>query len=482
MVLLWSLLGVGLVLGLLAWWGSVFPHRKLVVALYLPTALSVALLRWPAIWPVVLAVDGAIAAAALLDLFSLPRAKRFTVRRQVGLVASLRKPHAVTLQLENHARKRRAVWVCDGVPDGLSAEPDRFEVALPPRSLSTLQYQLRPKRRGRFLLEGVHLRGLSRWGFWQRQVLLPCASRVDVYPDLQQLGEYALLARTNRLSLMGVRRTRRVGQDNDFERLRDYTQDDNFRRIDWRSTARRSKLTVKDFQTSQSQRLMFMIDCGRMMTAEASGVSLLDHALNAALLLAFVALRQGDHVGMICFSDRIHAMLPPRGNREQMNRLLHATYDRFPEMVESRYDEAFTRLASGVRKRALVVLITSVLDDVNADQLQARLANLSGRHLPLAVLLRDRSLFDAVESVEPRMAAAEASSTKPITSRDLAAQGVLDSPSLFRAAAAADVLEWRRRQITRLENSGVLMVDTFPEDLTAPLVNRYLQIKARNLL
>ena len=102
-----------------------------------------------------------------------------------------------------------------------------------------------------------------------------------------------MLARTNRLSLMGVRRTRKIGQDNEFERLRDYTRDDNYKHIDWRSTARRSKLTVKDFQANQSQRLLFLIDCGRMMTNEADGLSLLDHALNAMLMLSYVALKQG---------------------------------------------------------------------------------------------------------------------------------------------------------------------------------------------
>ena len=101
------------------------------------------------------------------------------------------------------------------------------------------------------------------------------------------------------------------------------------------------KLIVKDFQANQSQRLVFLVDCGRMMTGEAAGVSLLDHALNAMLMLSFVALRQGDKVGLLCFSDRIQTFLPPAGGGAQTNRLLHAAYDRFPEMVESRYDEAF---------------------------------------------------------------------------------------------------------------------------------------------
>ena len=272
------------------------------------------------------------------------------------------------------------------------------------------------------------------------------------------MSEYAVLARTNRLSLMGVRRTRRIGQDNEFERLRDYTQDDNFKHIDWRTTARRNKLTVKDFQTNQSQRIIFMLDCGRMMTNEAAGLSLLDHSLNAMLMLSFVALRQGDNVGLICFSDEIHTFVPPKGGMKQMNQLLHASFDRFPQLVESRYDEAFLYLGTNCKKRSLVVLISNVIDEVNAHQIHQYLTNLVGRHLPLGVLLRDRQLFDAVETE------------------------YLQGSSLYQAAAAADILTWRHQVITDLEHRGVLALDVFPEDMTAPLVNRYLDVKARHLL
>jgi uncharacterized protein (DUF58 family) len=275
---------------------------------------------------------------------------------------------------------------------------------------------------------------------------------------MKQLTEYALLARTNRLSLMGVRRTRKIGQDHEFERLRDYSRDDNYKHIDWRATARRNKLTVKDFQTSQSQRLVFLVDCGRMMTNEASGLSLLDHSLNAMLMLSFVALRQNDSVGLICFSDQVHTYVPPRGGMNQMNRLLHASFDRFPRLVESRYDQGFLHLASHCKKRALVVLISNVVDEVNAHQVEQYLSTLVGRHLPLGVLLRDRRLFEAAEAANPRDA------------------------RLYRAAAAAEILAWRHQVLTDLEHKGVLSLDVFPEDMTAPLVNRYLEIKARHLL
>jgi uncharacterized protein (DUF58 family) len=280
-----------------------------------------------------------------------------------------------------------------------------------------------------------------------------------VYPDMKQIAEYAVLARTNRLSLMGVRRTRKIGQDNEFERLRDYSHDDNYKHIEWRTTARRNKLTVKDYQTNQSQRILFLLDCGRMMTNVAHDLSLLDHSLNAMLMMSYVALRQKDQVGLICFSDQVHTFVPPRGGMKQMNQLLHASFDRFPRLVESRYDEAFLYLSQNCKKRSLVVLITNLIDEVNARQVEQYLGSLVGRHLPLGVLLRDQHLFAAADSPYARSEA-----------------------MLFKAAAAAEILTWRHQVLTDLEHKGVLMIDTFPQDMTAPLVNRYLEIKARRLL
>ena len=195
-----------------------------------------------------------------------------------------------------------------------------------------------------------------------------------------------------------------------------------------------------------------------MMTNESAGLSLLDHAFNAMLLMSYVALRQGDSVGLVCFSNEVHTFVPPRSGMKQMNQLLHASFDRFPQMVESRYDEAFLYLRTHCPKRALVVLITNVIDEVNSHQIEQYLGSIVGRHLPLGVLIRDHRLFDAADH--------------PVGPEN----------SLYRAAAAAEILTWRHQVLTDLEHNGVLTIDTFPEDMTAPLVNRYLEIKARHLL
>ncbi len=436
----------------------IYPHTMLLLCLLVPCLFSLLLVFAPETLHLVLIVDMIVVGLALIDLVTLPFGHVFDVERHVGRIASLGKPQRVELRVSNRGRRAFLVHMRDDCPDPFTARPPQFSFLLPARSRRETYYQLRAGRRGAFVLECVYLQVRSRWGFWKRLIERPCRSIVHVYPDMKQLAEYAVLARTNRLSLLGVRRSRKVGQDHDFERLRDYSPDDNYKHIDWRATARRNKLTVKQFQTSQSQRIVFLLDCGRMMNNEASGLSLLDHALNAMLMLAYVALQQGDSVGLISFSDRIHTFVPPRGGMDQMNRLLHASFDRFPQLVESRYDLAFLHLATHCRKRSLVVLISNVIDEVNSLQIQQYLTLQTRRHLPLGILLRDRQLFDA------------------------AATSNLQGNDLYRAAAAAQILNWRHQVLTDLEHQGVLVLDVFPEDMTAPLVNQYLNIKARHLL
>ena len=457
-LVLLKLLAVALPLVALAWALRVYPQKRLVMAAIIPTLAAGLVPAEPrAVW-FVAGIDALLVLLALGDLLTIPRRNSISVERHAGRIASLGKVHPASLVVSNHASRGFHVLIRDGVPHELNPQPAEFALSLTPRSRALLHYELRPGRRGAFAIDRVYVRAISRLGFWSRLLEYPTETPLHVYPDMQQLSQYALLARTNRLSLLGVRRTRRIGQDHDFERLRDYALDDNYKHIDWRATARRRKLTVKDFQTSQSQRIIFLMDCGRMMTNESAGLSLLDHALNAMLMLNYVALRQGDSVGMIAFSDEIHSFVPPRAGMNQMNRLLHASFDRFPRLVESRYDLAFRYLAMHCHKRSLVVLVTNVIDQVNANQIERYLTNLVGRHLPLGVMLRDHRLFDAVATDQPA------------------------GDRLWRAAAAADVLEWRQQSLIDLRSKGVLAIDVFPEGMTAPLVNRYLEIKARHLL
>ncbi len=331
--------------------------------------------------------------------------------------------------------------------------------ASPPHSRAALLYKITPLQRGSYPMRRVDALVSSRLGFWQKAVRVPCESLVRVYPDVRQIARYTVLARRDKLSTLGVRRSRKLGTDNEFERLRDYAEGDEPRHMDWRATAKRRKLTVRAHQVNQSQRVIFLLDCGRMMAGDTGkGLSPLDHALNAMLMLAHVALIRGDQVGVLAFSDGIKAYIPPGGGPKRINRIIHSVHNLFPELVEPRYDRAFVELEKRCRKRSLVILVSNLFDDVNAQIVADHLGNVVGRHLPLGVFLRDQDIFALADSAPD------------------------SGPGLYKGAAAAALLSWRERALAGLRLRGVLTLDVFPDELTAPLINQYLQIKARHLL
>ncbi len=306
---------------------GIYPTRRAAQVSAIPFVLSLVIPWAPEWFPwFVIGMGGLIALFASIDLvlfLTLTRVGDVAVTRQMQRVASLGNSHKSEISIDNRGGLPIHVVLREDCMEGLQITPEKHELKLEPKKRSVVEFKLMPSQRGEYSLQFVFVQFFSLIGLWLRSYKFPCEAGLHVYPNIKQIGEYALLARTNRLSQIGVRRTRKAGQDNDFERLRDYTQDDNYRHIDWRSTGRRQKLTVRQFQTDQSQRIIFLLDCGRMMTNQHQGLSLLDYALNSMLMLSYVALDQGDSVGMICFSDHIHTYVPVAGGKKQMNRILH---------------------------------------------------------------------------------------------------------------------------------------------------------------
>ncbi|MBA3686856.1 MAG: DUF58 domain-containing protein [Planctomycetes bacterium] len=441
-----------------------FPTRRLFILIALPALLSLGLIVDDDWLPALLLLDlGVLLAAGADALLGLPRARRLTVDWSSARTWSLGRGESLHFALANPGRRGWRITATPDVPSEFTLSEREREVVLPGRSRAEIEFVVTARERGTWRLDGLHVSVTSRLGLWTRQLRIGEPRTIHVYPNLKQLGEYALLARTNRLSLIGVRSARRVGGDTEFERLRDWHSDDGIGRVDWKATARRDQLIVRDYQANQSQTIMLLVDAGRMMAGRSPGAdgreaSLLDHAIDAALMLAFVALRQNDRVGLIAYADGVRRWVPARGGTRQLNRLIHALHDLQPELVESRHEEAFVHLERKERKRSLVVAFTHVLDDVNAGHLERHLANLVGRHLPLAVLLQDADLHAQLRSAPS------------------------DVDGMWKSAAAATIANWRGEVIGSLRKKGALVLDVAPERLTAEVVSGYLKVKAKHLL
>jgi len=445
----------------------IYPSRKMVYWAMIPSVASCVVIVRPDMVPEVLLLDGLFVLIALADVFTPPRPSEFVAVRTTGKTVSQGKPHEVELEVAWSGRRQIDIEIHDDLPAEFVTSGGRVRLMLKGRSRGRLHYRFRAMRRGLFQLHCVHLLVRSRFGMWCRFIQLEAPCTIHVYPDMKQLGQYELMARTNRLSLLGLRRSRRIGTENEFERLRDYTVDDDYRRVDWRATARRQQLTVRDYQANQNQQVIFMIDCGRLMTGQSGQLGVLDHALNSMLMLAWIALSRGDSAGLVLFSNRVLGFVPPRTGTRHVNQLLHASFDQFAQYTESRYDRAFLYLDQKVRKRSLVILVTNVIDQINAAIVKEYLVIQAGKHLPLGVFLRDHDLYDRTVSAPVQGARPGASEI---------------NVSLSIQSVATEMAAWREQAIADLSRKGVLTLDAWPDELTAPMVNQYLEIKARGLL
>lgn len=431
------------------------PSRALLLFSAAPLVASLLALLDPARARAAWLIDGGIALVALIDGLLALRL-RVVVQRSAPDVMSLSRRNRVTLRLRSETRGKLHVAVTDDLFEGATARDLPVTVVLRGRgATAVVDYHVEPSRRGAHALGDHYLRLPSPLGLWLLQRRLPAEHAVRVYPDLKQLQQFDLLSKQDR-ELSFVRASRHKGGESEFARLRDHVQDDDSRRVDWKATARRQKLTVREYQLESNQNLMFLLDAGRVMSGVDSGISRFDHALNASLMLAHVAARGGDRVGALGFDDSLRVFMTPQAGRKASHAIIQATYDLFPRLVEPDFDLAFQSLASRVKNRTLVILFTHVIDFSAAETLVRRIKAIGRRHLPLVVCFRD---LEIEALADPR------------------------APSdLYLKGAAAEHLRWQKSLMHDLKRGGALVLETAARDLTAKLVSRYLEIKAQRLL
>jgi len=437
----------------------VIPSRLFVLLMLVPLALAIAAIAdRTLLWPM-LGADGFIALVAAMDAL-LARRPLVEVRRSSREVFSIGRSNLVTLELRSKARRKLHVRVTDDLFEHASAPELPLALDLRPGAREQAVYRVVPHRRGTYALGDHTIRYGSPLGLWIRQITQRASQPVRIFPDVQAVRDYELLARQSRDA--AARATRRRGGASEFEALREYQRDDEYRKIDWKATARRHKLIARTYQLERDQSVVFMLDAGRLMTAESDALSLFDHALNATLMLTYVASRGGDQVGLMTFADRVLTYLPPGPGKSASQRLIRSLFAVHPDLVETDYEGAFTSLGPRLRKRSLVVLFTQILDHNAAQQLLRLTRGLLPRHLPLVVLLRDPSIEALVQIENDQFAPGD---HRP-----------------YITAAAAEVLSWREKLIRDLKRAGALVLDVLPRELSPSLVNRYLEVKARQML
>ena len=435
---------------------SLNPSPRLIVALALlgPPALLAA---WYPVFSLVWKSAAALLSMlALLDLLRLRRLPSPQVARLLHTSIPVGVWTDVRIQLDNRSEESLMLEVHDHHPADCRASHQPQSLLVPAQRQLSLGYRVFPRRRGEKRFSGVDLTLHSPLGLWRQKRFIEHLTRVRVYPNFREIAHYALLATDNHLSQMGVRRRQRRGEGSDFHQLREYRTGDALRQIDWKASSRYRKLISKEYQDERDQQLVFMLDCGRHMRHEDENGAHLDHALNAMLLLSYVADRQGDAVGFLSFGG-VERWQPPIKGGDLVRRLLDRSYDIEATLQAADYLAAAQKLMPLQRRRALLIILTNSRTEEQSD-LQKAVSLLAKRHLVVVADLHEASLDRVVE--------------RPVTDR----QGAL------RFQAVVDYLGARGQSHERLQHRGGLVIDSRPQQLPVNLVNAYLDVKASGAL
>ena len=360
-------------------------------------------LSWnvPALRTIVFAADALLILLAIIDYFISRRLPEdFTIRREFSRRFAIGDETEVRLIIENLSPNTFNIQIKDEFPPEMRLIGEReAKLKIEGQTYVQINYALVPPRRGRYEFGQTAVRFLSKLGLIWCQTNLNKAEAVKVYPNMRRAREMELKALGARSFLAIQRKAVRRGEGREFESMRDYVRGDELRHISWTATARRAKLTTRQYQIERDQTIIIALDAGRLMTGRIGDETKFDTAIHASLALMSAAARGGDNCGLMVFGRRVKKYLPPKKGIEHIDAVLEALHDLEPELIEPSYARAFQFISANLKKRAFVVILTDLVDKESSKELINSLKLLRPRHLPLVVTIGDRDLNATVSQI-----------------------------------------------------------------------------------
>lgn len=396
-------------------------------------------------------------AAAILDRLLAQVPPHIAIRRDMPAALAQAQWNDISLRVSNQGPQTLRLDITDLVSPLAETEDNDQHILLKPLQAVKCHYRLRCCERGDLAFGHTQIRYASPLRLWQCTTSFDTSDTVRVFPAFSHVDQFEELVKSHQTMMLGLRKRPRRGDGTDFHQLRDYQRDDEMRRIDWKASARRGRLVAREYQEERDQQIIFMLDCSRHMRTKDDELSHFDHALNAMLLLSHIALRQGDAVGVLAFGNGNVRWQPPSKGHNTLNKLINAVYDLQPGQLAADYSEAVMHLMRRQKRRCLVVLISN-LHSEDISELVAPLKLLKQQHLALIACLREELLGSVHD------------------------HALVDFDSALTYIAAEDFLSHRQNGIRRLQQQGMLTIDTSPALLPPALINRYFDIKRAALL
>lgn len=370
---------------------------------------------------------------------------RFSIGDENKVVISIRNNHSFPARL----------GVIDELPDQFQERNWRRKLKIAGQSTDEIVYFLRPTTRGEYLFHDINVFVTAPLQLVKRKYVFPAEQTIKVYPSYIQMRRYHLLAVANRLQELGVRRMRQLGHSMEFEQIKEYVRGDDYRTINWKATARREALMVNNYTDERSQQIYCIINKGRVMKMPFSGMTLLDHAINASLVLSNVALVRQDKAGLITFAENLDSFVQADKKPTQMNQVLETLYKQQTRFLEPDFEKLFSVIRTRITNRSLLVLFTNFESMESLERELPALRKIARYHLLLVVFFENTELKALTEQ-------------KATTLEDI----------YIKTIAEKFAFE-KRLMVKELQKNGILSVLSSPENLTVNTINKYLELKTR---
>ncbi|WP_439181712.1 DUF58 domain-containing protein [Carboxylicivirga taeanensis] len=393
----------------------------------------------------------------MLLLFVKPK-EHFIAHRSIEERFSNGDNNQVSISLTNHFPFPVAINVLDEIPHQFQKRDFSIRLKLESGKSKDITYSLKPTERGEYTFGTLNVFVTSPLKLIERRLQFGHKQTVKVYPAFKEMRQFEMMAISNRLTDVGIKKIRRIGHQMEFDQIREYTKGDDYRTINWKATARRSSLMVNQYQDEKSQQVISIIDMGRTMKMPFEGMTLLDYAINASLVLSKIAMLKQDKAGLITFNSKVRTMVPPQRNSKQMQIVMEALYNQKTMFEEQSMEALYTAIRRKVHQRSLLVLYTNY-ESLNAAKRQLpMLQKLANDHMLVIIFFENTEL------------------------KQLTTSKATDMEGIYIKTIAEKFAYDKKRIVLELERYGIHSVLTAPENLTVETINKYLELKARGYI
>lgn len=394
--------------------------------------------------------------ALIVDtLLIYSRKNGFSAKRETAERFSIGDPNKIILLLKNNYLFPVRTSIIDELPVQFQERSWLKKAKITGNGNYEMVYSLVPKSRGEYIFEDINVYVHAPLQLVKRRFIFPSRQVVKVYPSYIQMRKYQLLAVSNRLQEAGVKRIRKIGHSMEFEHIKEYVRGDDYRTINWKATARKDGLMVNNYTDERSQQIYCLINKGRVMKMPFHGMTLLDYAINAALVLANVALVKQDKAGLVTFEKNLDTLLPADKKPTQMNLVLETLYRQKTEFLEADFEKLFSLIRNRVTNRSLLVLFTNFESVESLQREMPALKKMAKYHLLLVVFFENTELNSVLDK-------------KAVTLEDI-----------YIKTIAEKFMYEKKLMVKELQKNGILTILSSPEHLTVNTINKYLELKTR---